>query len=61
VRWPKGGEQAFPVTGVYQGSSIVSGGQLVLALIALAAAVAAAAWPARRAARTVVLTAIAVE
>jgi putative ABC transport system permease protein len=25
VRWPKGGEQAFPVTGVYQGSSIVSG------------------------------------
>jgi putative ABC transport system permease protein len=25
VRWPNGGEQAFPVTGVYQGSSIVSG------------------------------------
>jgi putative ABC transport system permease protein len=25
VRWPKGGEQTFPVTGVYQGSSIVSG------------------------------------
>jgi hypothetical protein len=39
----------------------VPAGQLVLALIALAAAVAAAAWPAMRAARTDVLTAIAVE
>jgi putative ABC transport system permease protein len=34
VRWPKGGEQAFPVTGVYQGSSIVSG-LLVPASVAL--------------------------
>jgi putative ABC transport system permease protein len=25
VRWPRGGEREFPVTGVYQGSSIVSG------------------------------------